>query len=280
MEENSRVISIKERVRNYIDMIYFSSKEEIKDILVCSLSQKIGLWKMQLVSGEELYFYTNIRGEILFGGECFSYATPFSNCCAIVGFGTSKFYILNIKRNELAEISNDKMEIQNVRGIKNRSITVLANGYWGSYHFDEDENILQEEVPFIWDVLDFTEDGKNAYVGIFSFKEIKDEQKDNWPMNDYLLQLRIAFLGKENVKDYRIYQKFLRESYANSDNNCFIEKRVKKLSSDIRMKYAYSAYDIDGLYKNSEKPLFMPGARDAVETGNIEDYKVVLARLK
>lgn len=273
-----RVPSIKEKVWNQVCIIYASAKENIKDINICSVEEKIGLWQMTLTSNETLYFYTNIRGEIIFNGQLFSYASPFSKGCALVR-ACNKYYLININKNKLIEIPENKINCQNIRPIKNGNLAVLGeNNRWGSYYFDAEKSTFTSDIPFIWDALDFSKEGKNLYAGLFSFKNVEVDDVKNWASNKLQLQLKIACMTKEEGHNFKAYQRFLKENYANETVDYLRNQKIilQEKKQDLNA-YRKKAFPLE---TQTNYTTLIPSAREVVSVGNLEEYQLVRGRVK
>ena len=135
-----------------------------------SVDENICLWRLICYKRSEriqLYFYTNLEGEILFDNNFFEEATTFSNGSSLVDYGRNNWYIINLEKREKMQISND-MNCKLFQNFMHNSMAVLDCDIkkWGSYSLNPSERVWQREIPFIWDYLALSRDKDIVICGI------------------------------------------------------------------------------------------------------------------
>ncbi|MDE6141669.1 MAG: hypothetical protein K2G03_03605 [Bacilli bacterium] len=146
------------------------SKKMIKqrDIELISIKENIVLWgtyyKYSLCP--RLYFYTDIEGKLLFDGTIFQYATPFSDSCALVK-QDNDWYIIDLKIMEFVGLPNEILPYT-ANGFENGNLAIFdrKKEHWGSYYYSREDKTFKQDIPFIWDALEFLRKKEDVYVGI------------------------------------------------------------------------------------------------------------------
>ena len=181
-EEMDKLKIIKEEIlRKATEKKVFYEGFACEDAKLISLEEDIALWKAIAYYGggkTTRYFYTNLKGEILFDNEGFCYATPFSNSLAYVekykhenAYGDSYifgpytfYYIIDLKKKELVYIP---LQTEKFSGFRNNNLGTLDNNTkcWGSYYYNREENTFELEIPFIWNALEPSRAKDVMYVG-------------------------------------------------------------------------------------------------------------------
>lgn len=136
-----------------------SSLEKFSDCQFLGVEDQIILWK----SKERGYFYTDLEYRPLFHTS-FSYATPFSDGQAIVYYQHVPC-ILNIRDLTITSIP-PQINYKNCRSNivhGNLASFCWEKGKWGSYVLCDDT--FYEDVPFLWDRLEFSRYPNFAYGG-------------------------------------------------------------------------------------------------------------------
>lgn len=129
-------------------------------ILLDSVEENIALWQYNYLSPHDgsnkpVYFYTDLNGKPLFNGKLFGFATSFSQGKALVfDFNsTSHPYIIDIQNRERIIIPGE-LGWEHVSNFKNNRLALENDKRkWGSFIINQDEKVIEPEIPFIWDYL-------------------------------------------------------------------------------------------------------------------------------
>lgn len=140
------------------------------DIEILSIKENIVLWgtertcKYSLCS--KLYFYTDMEGKLLFDGTIFRYATPFSDSCALVK-QDNDWYIIDLKIMKFVGLPNEILPYT-ANGFENGNLAIFdrTKEHWGSYYYSRENQAFEQDIPFIWDALEFLRKKEGVYVGI------------------------------------------------------------------------------------------------------------------
>ena len=75
---------MKQIVSEQLASLYPNEVDNTTDLKLCNITEDILLWQIEYRNKIQLYFYTNRNYKMLFNGQVFPYASPFSNDCAVV----------------------------------------------------------------------------------------------------------------------------------------------------------------------------------------------------
>lgn len=278
---------MKQIILEQIAFMYPNEEESIKNVTLCNMNENIFLWKLELTNKTHLYLYTNWNGNILFNGTIFPYASPFSNSCALVELKTleenqsiSQYYIIDVAKKEFVQIPMEEMNGKVMYHIRNGNVAMYGqNNHWGSYFYDPENNHFIKDIPFIWDTLEFSKDGKNVAAGLCSSKVLVNS--DNWEPDKVELKIKVMNTFKEYAYTDALYQQFLRYIYDNqlpcreitSDNKTILTPQRKE---NFVIKY-YDLYEYE-----TEHPILNQCTNDlpsVIDSINLEEYKRVRGRV-
>lgn len=256
-----------------------NGRENKVDLSLCGVEENIALWNLY-TTDMQFYFYTNLQGKILFDGKCFPCASNFSEGCAWVK--EDQWYIINLRKQELVEIPVEEMPWKNIRDIRHGNLAMAnVKNKWGSYFYNQEENTFQEDVPFIWDALEFSRKKDRVYAGVLSSRRIINSLNE-WGPEDLLLYLKMAKLSKTAVYNMEAYRYFLKQYFINPflEDGKEISQSLEKISEgkkqevmDFFVNYAHNI--ADDCFEESVESLFNTNTGANVVTESLETYKRV-----
>ncbi len=170
---------------------------ESYNIELLSIKENIVLWctcyKYALCP--RLYFYTDIKGELLFEGTIFQYATPFSDSCALIKQNNA-WYIIDLKLMEFVSLPSEILPYR-ANGFENGNLAIFdrTKEHWGSYYYSREFKTFEQDIPFIWDALEFLRKKDIVYVGMHDVSKtplINEDAYENYCKyeKEYYLNLR------------------------------------------------------------------------------------------
>ena len=253
------------------------------DVLLCGVEEDIALWAFQIDS-VPVYFYTNLQGKLIFGDVCFFKASAFSKSCAWVKTMDKEWYIINREKKELIKIPYCDMPWQNIRDIRNGNLALLnEKNLWGSYFYDQEEHIFQNDIPFIWNALEFSRKEKFAYAGIFSSKSVVNSSNE-WGPEHVFFQLIVSQFLKDCLYNLDIYQHFLRDYFTNPSLGIDItETKIPTSLQEkecLKKQFIAYAHNIADYYNEKEDSLFNTNLGKIRSVENLKDYTRVLGKVK
>ena len=276
----------------------YKMKQKGKIELV-SYEEDIALWKITNVEKGCLYFYTDLNGNVLFDTD-FSYATPFSSGKACI-FYERYFHILDLDKKEIISFPSELEKISNcysgttqfaqLNGMRHDNIAIFdeESFKWGGFKYNSSEKTFKQNIPYIWDTLEFSRLKDWAYVGLHTKSGIVDNYPySHWSDDNgtlFTLSNMIMPIGRaQDLICYELRKKFyLRGGYQDVvkfineeiENTVPIENRDQIIKSYI--KKAYNIAD-DCFEENCQEEL-NNNYGNVVEVGNIKEYTRKLGRL-
>lgn len=259
--------------------------ENIVDFHLCSMNEDILLWQMEYGNNIKLYFYTNRNYKMLFNGQVFTYASAFSNACALVKEMNQETNIIDLNMRKVIQIPIEEIGCIETYHIRNGNIAMLGNnGHWGSYFYNREDNALIKDIPFIWDVLEFSKDGANVGVGIRNYKSILNINPENpWAPDKIEMRIKIMEVLKQYAYNDELYRQFLSYMYQNqlpcieiSPNANSKNSLTPQMEEDFIREY----HDLYGY--ESEIPILNTCTNRTpiiVDTGSLEEYRRVRGRV-
>lgn len=273
---------LKAKVYEQICFLYPDARDNIKEITILNISEDILLWKMKLTKQNIVYFYTNKENQILFNGMCFSYASPFSKGCSLVKIN-EKPYLLDLNKKEIVEVPIQEMNYKTAYHIRNGNIAMQGkNKHWGSFYYEPLENVFREEIPFIWDVLEFSKNGEKVAIGLCGYQtKVGDIIEGKWTPDEIEMKIKLLETEKGKAKDFLLYQKYIQYMYK-TRQKCS-EIKIKSdvqynqyLTEERKQKFLSSNHDLYGY--DSERPIFNQCTNRnsiIVDSGDLEEYRRV-----
>ncbi len=183
-----------------------------------SVDNNICLWRLNCYKrGDklQLYFYTNLEGNILFDNSFFEEATTFSEECSLVDYDGSNWYIINLKKGEKMQIPKDR-DCKLFKNFMYNSMAILDSNTkkWGSYSLDLNKRLCKKEIPFIWDYLALSREKDYVYAGVtdtYSYKPNYEYSSYNHMISDYDKiktgrRLKIAKMLKKDAYDMEYFK--------------------------------------------------------------------------
>lgn len=247
-----------------------------------SKEANVMLWKEEDFREPDRYFYTDYKDNILFNGNKFLYATPFSDYCALINDGAWK--IIDTNQKEIILLPED-ITIDAINGMFHKNIAVFdkKSNHWGSYHFSSEEKTFELGIPFIWDTLEFSRKkeivygGKNRITGDFHADNL-----DEW-VN---LQLEVPLIAMpiEDAQTTDYYKKYI-EYYKDEFFQTHIKYRTTTYSSDYTYEQVKKQSE-DNIQNAQYNIAFFFETADEhprpqkVEVGDFKTYKKVLGKMK
>lgn len=260
-----------------------------------SVEEDIALWKKgNPATNEFLYFYTDLDGNLLFNGENFFYATPFSNSRAFVR-NYRGWFVLDIKKKEIVCFSNDLIidDLDNINKFRNDELAVFdgKKNKWGSLLYNEDEHTFEKDIPFIWDALDFSrlknEEYAEVYIGLHNLSPICSKHPYDKASEDFGSKVTISvmrapiFMAKtydyyNNVtKTYKYIRGIIKDIEEEISSTIPKEKRIQKVK-----EYLQTAQDIcDWYFEENCMEKTNNNSGKIVDVGNIEEYPKKLGKI-
>lgn len=257
------------------------------DIFLESVEEDIALWKKGNGALKDYcYFYTDLEGNLLFNGEKFSYATPFSNLRACVN-NYREWLILDLERKEKVSFP-DELEFVNINKFRNDGLVLFDKNslHWGSIRYNPYEGTFEKDIPFIWDALEFSRLQGQVYVGIHSVSPIRNNDpyfhwSDDFGSIFTIEVMRLPIDLAKNLDCYNHRKKaYTGAMYQNVIR--YIEEEIsnvipKENRNQIISNYLKTAYNIGDYYfeeKYNEEANNNKGKIVDVENSNIYQKKL------
>lgn len=287
-------ISKREEMKQIVleQLTYFfpNEIENITDLHLCNVSEDILLWQMDYEKKIKLYFYTNRNYKLLFNGQVFTYASPFSNACALSKTMNTKTEkeetnIIDLSSRKIIEVPTEEMGCLETYNIRNGNMAMYGNnGHWGSYFYNEAENAFLEDIPFIWDTLEFSKNGNNVVVGLRYYQSILNSDLENkWKPDKVEMKIKMMEALKAYAYDTTLYRQFLSYVYENKLSSMEIyppENIERSLTPQIEERFIREFHDLYGY--ESEIPILNTCTNRAsiiVDTGSLEEYTRIRGRV-
>lgn len=264
------------KILDQMNILY--PNKSILNLTLCTIEENIVLWNIKMEGYNNLYFYTDKNGNVLFKGQLFFYASAFSNNCAIVIPGNQKPYIINLRKNELIQIPIDKMAISKIGNIHNGNITIFSeNNHWGSYTYQEENHFFENDIPCIWDALEFSKDGKKVAAGLCSYQTILGDTKHD----NTTLKIKIMEISKEYAYDLKTYQQFLKYLYE-TNQNCLeiIHSKNNEITEEDVRDFIMQNHDIFGYERKTNLNQCTNRTNPTIETRSLEEYQRIRGKIK
>lgn len=281
---------MKQIVSEQLASLYPNEVENITDLKLCNITEDILLWQIEYRNKIQLYFYTNRNYKMLFNGQVFPYASPFSNDCAVVkemNTETKKVEtnIIDLSQKEIIEVPVEEIGCLETYHIRNGNMAMLGNNnHWGSYLYYKKENAFLKDIPFIWDVLEFSKNADHVGIGLRYYKSILNtDTKNKWKPDKVELKIKVMDALKEESYNDTFYRQFLSYTYENQlpYMEIFPNENVKSsLTSQMEEDFIREFHDLYGY--DSETPILNTCTNRApviVNTGSLEEYKRVRGRV-
>ncbi len=298
------IYEFKDKLRQMKDEILIKSNENDKsqydrkynEIYLRSVEEDIALWKKESLIIKDInstkeskiyrYFYTDLLGNLLFNGKSFNYATPFSNSRACLKDG-DEWLILDSKDKKITYFP-DELSFKNINVFRNDSLA-LCNGNdfkWGSIKYNNDENIFEFDIPFIWNALDFSRENGKVYVGIYEANPIISNHPYFHYDEDFgtLFTIETMKLPIDMAKNTDYYYK-TKNFFPLSPMTRYIKEEIysdipKEERKNIINDYLKTAYDISDTYFTEEfKEEFNNNKGYIVDIGDFNSYQKKLGKL-
>lgn len=250
-----------------------------------SKEENIILWKEINFRQPDRYFYTDLHNNKLFGGEDFLFATPFSDSCALVYDGVF-WKIINIAQKEIITLP-DSLEFDALNGMRHNNIAIYdeTTNHWGGYHFCSQEKTFEQNIPFIWDALEFSRQSGSVYGGINRLgRTYQADPVDGW--YNWQFEVPVIKMPLEKAQTVAYYEKYL-EYYENEfyqehvryirekyDSTCTFEQALEKSKSNTKNAQAFADFYLDDREKYSDNNI------ENVEVGDIRSYQKILGKMK
>ena len=277
------IVEEKEKIRKLSKDVLQKITEKDKNdchrtITLISVEENIALWAVKEYRDQKrYYYYTDLQGNLLFNGECFFYATPFSDHKALVKIYREPL-VLDISHKELVEIP-ESISWESLNGFRNSNMAVFdeKEKQWGSYHYDDNEKGFLQDIPFIWDTLEFSRKQDQVYVGksnvgvaMFGY-----DVQTKWDERDLELQIATLQLDKKYAYDLKRY-KYLIDMYKKAIR--FIIETFDD-SKTTQEDFIKKPYNISDYYFEEEwKEEYSTNQDLLVQTGNLDEYKRILGK--
>ncbi len=254
-----------------------------------SVEENIILWK-EKAREIDVYFYTDIRQDELFDGKRFTFATPFSDYCALVK--NSDWEIINILEKERIILPSN-LNFESINGIRHNNISILDRytKKWGGYYFDAKNHSFTQTIPFIWDTLEFSRKEGTIYSGIgrihkkFSIDNmIQNKNKEDWWL--WEIEVPVIEMTIEQGKTEKYYQEYL--DYYKNDQ---LEEHIKYIKEThgqvldekvIEELAQYLTANLTGVadFEFGDEAKYNENNGETVEVGDIKTYQKITGKMK
>lgn len=277
------IVEEKEKIRKLSKDVLQKITEKNKNdchrtITLISVEENIALWAVKEYRNQKrYYYYTDLQGTLLFNGECFFYATPFSDHKALVKIYREPL-VLDISHKELVEIP-ESISWESLNGFRNSNMVVFdeKEKQWGSYHYDDNEKGFLQDIPFIWDTLEFSRKQDQVYVGksnvgvaMFGY-----DVQTKWDERDLELQIATLQLEKKYAYDLKRY-KYLIDMYKKAIRYIIETFDDSKTTQENFIKKPYNISDY--YFEEEWKEEYNTNQDLLVQTGNLDEYKRILGK--
>lgn len=257
----------------------YAKYPDYNGIMLMTVDENIALWILPYysrMSGKKcnFYFYSDLKGNLLFDGAFFDYATPFSGGTAVVKDTSGKWYIINLNSKERVLFPSE-FGWKDFTNLRNNSFALCDrnSGKWGAYSIDYTDYLWQPDIPFIWDYLSFSRTPGLVYVGKDDFYKYYP----NWEAGpyDHLIPERYDSV---KIPTYKV-ARLTKEEAQNSNAFTELEKHIDDYYWALGNRTHFISPDQSNVGDEyfHEKP---SNSGLIVETSSIEDYPTVLSRLK
>lgn len=278
-----RVTETKRKVLEQFYSMFPREQGKNLNVALYGVEENIALWSLQMTENS-LYFYTDLQGKILFDNSFFPFASTFSDRVAWVKDFSGIWYIINLRKKELVEIPIEEMPWKNIRDIRHGNLAVLnKENQWGSYFYNQEENTFQQDVPFLWDALEFSRKENLAYVGMYSSRSIVNPLNE-WAPENFQMLIKVTPLLKNYLYDRKAYQQFLQQYFLDSSLGVDILKNIETVprngKNKLKQEFVSNAYSIaDEGFDEKSDSLFNTNYNESIITGSLEEYKRVRGRV-
>jgi len=266
-------------------------KLKYNEIELIKVEEDIILWKKRKdTSNKWYYFYTNLKGDLLFDGKLFSYATPFSKSKAFVIYNNQKL-LLDLKTKEIVYLPKE-IHFKHINGFREENLVLFhqRKWKWGSIEYNYLEHTFEQNIPFIWDALEFSRFNNEVYVGLHQFHPIQVELKKGYWREDFGDLFVIPVFKMPLSMAYNLdYYRYVK--YKSLDSISLVEIRdIKEKISSIYSKeqrkemvkeFISTSYPISDVYFEECSSLSQTTNKGViVENESLDEYKRVLGRMK
>lgn len=148
---------------------------------------------------------------------------------------------------------------------------------WGSYHYDDNEKGFLQDIPFIWDTLEFSRKQDQVYVGksnvgvaMFGY-----DVQTKWDERDLELQIATLQLNKKYAYDLKRY-KYLIDMYKKAIRYIIETFDDSKTTQENFIKKPYNISDY--YFEEEWKEEYSTNQDLLVQTGNLDEYKRILGK--
>lgn len=275
---------IKEEVLTKSNELLYYDKLWYNKIFLESVEEDIALWKKGNIEHKDFcYFYTDLEGNLLFNGNQFKYATPFSNSRACIN-NYREWLILDLEKKEVISFPNE-LTFGNINKFRNDGLALfnIISLKWGSIKYDSYEKTFKQDIPFIWDALEYSRIKDYVYVGNHSVSPIRDSSPySNW--NDdcgkmfTISAMKLPF-DKSKSLDYYNSKREEYMCYLSRNEIRYIQEKISSNISEaeeyqIIKDYLRTAYNIgDYYFLEDYKEEINSNKGKIVDVGNINVYQ-------
>jgi hypothetical protein len=287
IDEKEKLIKLKEEVIKKAEESAYRYTRKIFDIHLVSIDNNIALWAVEHLTGHGSlysYIYTDLNGNILFNNEIFKYAAPFSNQKAIVKIMHSEWLIIDLEKKEIVSFPHD-LTFRNINRFKNNCIPLFdkEKKKWGGYQYNEEDKTFSENIPFIWDALDFSRSEGEVYVGISNVTAKICNHPYFHSDEDFGVTLNIGAIKIpiNRANNYDNYQNWL-ENYCRSLVRWICEEyRSREEGQKHLEEFIRTAHNIGDYYFGEQyRKEYNTNNNTIVDVGKLEDYKRVLGKIR
>lgn len=286
----SKKEEMKQIVLEQLAYFFLNEVENITDLHLCNVSEDILLWQIEYEKKIKLYFYTDRNYKLLFNEQVFTYASPFSKGCGLAKTINTKTEkeetnVIDLNLRKIVEVPTEEMDCLETYNIRNGNMAMYGNnGHWGSYFYNEEENAFLEDIPFIWDALEFSKDGNNVVVGLRNYQSILNPDLENkWKPDKVEMKIKMMEALKEYAYDTTLYRQFLSYVYKNKLSSMEIyptENVERSLTPQMEECFIREFHDLYGYA--SETPILNTCTNrtpNIVDTGSLDEYTRVRGRV-
>lgn len=252
------------------------------DIYLESVEEDIALWRKENTAHKDYcYLYTNLEGELLFSGKTFKYATPFSNSRACVN-NYREWFILDLEKKEIIVFPSELI-FDNINTFRNDSLPIFnqESFSWGSVRYNPTEESFEKDIPFIWNVLEFSRLEDQVYVGMRDIPLVRNNHPycgDDIGNMFTINAMKLPILKAKNLSYYN-NQKNEYIDKIDQDVISYIQEEVSKDISrekrrEIIEEYLKTAYNISDYYFEEDyKEETNNNESKIVDVGIINEYQ-------
>ncbi len=177
-------------------------------------------------------------------------------------------------------------------GFRNDNLALFNKNtwHWGSIQYNPEEKSFEENIPFIWDVLEFSRLKEQVFVGIHHVDPIRyNHPYFHWD-EDFGDMFTIPTIRIPISKAYNLkYYNYMKNEYINLfDQNVFryIQEKIESTHTpeerkQIIKEYIKTAYNVSDFYfEESFKKETNSNNGTIVDDINFEDYQRKLGKVK